>query len=85
VAVCEGTPSRYLPYRWEELASALRAHVERHEVGKVEESAFGRRLVVDGDLSTPTGRVVRVRTVWYVERHEDFLRFVTAYPLEGGR
>jgi hypothetical protein len=71
--------------RWQELASALHAHTERHEVGKVEETAFGMRYAVDGDLSTPSGRVVRVRTVWYVERGEDFPRFVTAYPLEGGR
>lgn len=70
---------------WQELASALRVHAERHEVGKVEESAFGVRYAVDGDLSTPSGRVVRVRTVWYVARGEDFARFVTAYPLEGGR
>jgi hypothetical protein len=70
---------------WHELAAALRAHTERHEVGNVEESAFGMRYAVDGDLSTPSGRVVRVRTVWYVERGEDFPRFVTAYPLEGER
>lgn len=71
--------------RWQELATALRAHVERHEVEKAEESPFGMRYAVDGDLSTPIGRVVRVRTVWYVEHGEDFPRFVTAYPLEGGR
>jgi hypothetical protein len=71
--------------RWQELASALHAHTERHEVGKVEEAAFGMRYAVDGDLSTPSGGVVRVRTVRYVERGEDFPRFVTAYPLEGGR
>lgn len=71
--------------RWQELASALRAHVERHEVGKVEESPFGMRYVVEGDFTTPVGRVVRVRTVWYMERGEDFPRFVTAYPLEAGQ
>jgi len=71
--------------RWQELASALRAHVERHEVARAEESPFGMRFAVDGDLSAPIGRGVRVRTVWYVERGEDFPRFVTAYPLGRGR
>lgn len=71
--------------RWQELASALRHHAEIHDVRTVEETAFGMRYVVEGDLSTPGGRVVRVRTVWYVERGEDFPRFVTAYPLEVGR
>lgn len=71
--------------RWQELASALRAHVEIHDVGKLEETPFGTRYAVEGDLSTPVGRVVRVRTVWYVERGEDFPRFVTAYPLEARR
>jgi hypothetical protein len=68
--------------RWQELASALRAHADIHEVGRVEETPFGTRYTVEGDLTTPVGRVVRVRTVWYVERGEDFPRFVTAYPLE---
>lgn len=67
---------------WQELASALRTHAEIHEVKKVEETAFGTRYTVEGDLTTPVGRVVRVRAVWYVERGEDFPRFVTAYPLE---
>lgn len=71
--------------RWEELVSALRAHAEGHEVAKVEETPFGTRYTVEGNLSTPVGRVVRVRTVWYVERGENFPRFVTAYPLEAGR
>lgn len=71
--------------RWQELASALRAHAEAHEVAKVEETPLGTRYTVEGDLSTPVGRVVRVRTVWYVERGENFPRFVTAYPLEAGR
>lgn len=71
--------------RWQELASALRHYVEIHDVGKIEETPFGTRYAVEGDLSTPGGRVVRVRTVWYVERGEDFPRFVTAYPLEAWR
>ena len=70
---------------WQDLASALRAHAETHEVAKVEETPPGTRYTVEGNLSTPIGRVVRVRTVWYVERGENFPRFVTAYPLEAGR
>lgn len=72
----------FIRERWRELASALRSHAEIHEVKKVEETAFGTRYTVEGDLTTPVGRVVRVRAVWYVERGEDFPRFVTAYPLE---
>jgi hypothetical protein len=71
--------------RWEGLATALRVHAEAHEVLKVEVTPFGTRYTVEGELSTPVGRVVRVRTVWYVERGEDLLRFVIAYPLEAGR
>jgi len=39
--------------------------------------------VVDGELLTPLGRRVSVRTVWIVEGEEEIPRFVTAYPQTG--
>ena len=39
-------------------------------------------LLERGLLETPSGRRVRMETVWIVERGQDRPRFVTAYPVE---
>lgn len=50
------------------------------EVTEMVESTFGSKYTVDGDLWTPSGVVVSVRTVWIIEVGEESPRFVTAYP-----
>jgi len=64
------------------LANALRRHAAENEVVKTEQTPFGTRYVVEGPLSTPNGRSVNVRVVWFVEHAETIPRLVTAYPLE---
>ncbi len=44
------------------------------------ESPHGAKYVADGSLPTPTGRSVRVRTVWIVEPADPRPRLITAYP-----
>jgi len=45
-------------------------------------SPHGTKYIIDGELSTPGGKVVPIRTVWIVEKPQEPPRFVTAYPLE---
>jgi len=66
------------------LAEALRLHAATHELGRVEESPFGTRYVVEGPLVTPDGRNPPVRSVWFIEAGEDTPQLVTVYPLRGG-
>jgi len=67
---------------WEILARALREHASEHEVMATEDSLFGQRYIVDGELSAPDGRRPRVRVIWFIETGEDAPHLVTAYPLE---
>ena len=66
---------------WEALADALRDHATRHEVARMEPSAFGARYIVDGMMVTPDGRNPRVRSVWFIRRGQEAPQFVTAHPL----
>ena len=45
-----------------------------------ERTAYGTMYVVVGVSMTPTGRMIRLRTVWMVEPADRRPRFVTAYP-----
>ena len=68
--------------KWEILADALREHGRRHEVARVQETGFGPRYLIEGELHTPIGRRPRVRTVWQMEEGAVAPRLISAYPLE---
>jgi len=44
------------------------------------ETEFGVRYVIDGWVVSPVATRAEIRTVWFVDRGEEFPRFVTAHP-----
>ena len=46
----------------------------------VHKNAYGIKYIVRGSIATPSGKQLRIYTVWIREPGEDRLRFVTAYP-----
>jgi len=73
------------PRRWDELDTALRQHAMDNEVAREEKTIFGTRYVIDGVLKARDGRLLSVRTVWFVDDDGDVPRFVTAHPLRRRR
>ena len=67
---------------WELLAEALRNHGCACEVVRKVETGFGPRYVVEGELTTPSGRRPRVRSVWQHDKGAVAPRLISAYPLE---
>jgi hypothetical protein len=67
--------------RWEELDRALRQHARNNDVAREEKTQFGTRYVIDGSLQAPDGRMLNVRTAWFVDSEGDSPRFITAHPL----
>jgi hypothetical protein len=41
----------------------------------------GVKYVIDGDMATPGGLVIKMRTIWIIDNGQERPRFVTAYPL----
>ncbi len=68
--------------QWTVLAQALVAHARAFEVVKTENTRFGTRYVIEGELSTPAERQPLVRVVWFIRSGESAPRLVTAYPVE---
>jgi hypothetical protein len=64
------------------LAQALIRHANEHDVVKDEITRFGTRYVVEGDFHTPVGRIVQLRSVWFIAKDDLNPRLVTAYPME---
>lgn len=62
------------------LEAALRSIASTGDLVDTERSEHGMMHVVVGVSMTPTGRMIRLRTVWIVEPADPRPRFVTAYP-----
>ena len=64
----------------DQLTDALLMIAQSEEVSQEVPSRYGIKYIMDGDLDTPIGIKVRLRTVWVIETHDEQPRFVTAYP-----
>lgn len=67
----------------ETLIQSLIEHARSNEVSATDQTAFGTRYTIDGELPSPDGRNPRLRVVWFTESGGDGPHFVTAYPLPG--
>ncbi len=70
----------FTPGNVELLERGLLNIAHTREVGETVDSPFGTKYTVDGNLETPGGSIVTVRTVWILEIGEQTPRFVTAFP-----
>jgi len=62
------------------LADALLMMAKSEVVSQEVASRYGTKYIIEGDLVTPNGTKIRLRTVWVVELYDERPRFVTAYP-----
>ncbi len=65
-----------------DLVRGLMAIAQNSPVESSQKSAFGVKYVLDGELKTPSGDMILVRTIWIIENNTEIPRFVTAYPAE---
>ena len=63
------------------LAHGLITLAQTADVIDVESSVHGVKYVIEGEIQTPVGRAIQVRTIWIIDVGQDRPRFVTAYPL----
>lgn len=54
---------------------------QAQDVKEVVTSLHGTKYVIDGEVKTPQGDVIMMRTVWIIDKGEENPRFVTAYPI----
>lgn len=66
---------------WERLAQALTAHGINNEVINTESTEYGMKYVIEGDIETPIGVPLHVRSIWQTDWGTEMPRLVTAYPI----
>ncbi|MBM3119140.1 MAG: hypothetical protein FJ006_06235 [Chloroflexi bacterium] len=70
----------YSAENWEAFEQHLRELILSHDVTGVEESPYGRKFVVEGAMTGPSGGTVQIVTIWVILKEESIPRLVMAYP-----
>jgi hypothetical protein len=68
--------------RWQELETAVRELIASNPAESSILDGFGRRFSVTGMIQAPSGRQVRITSVWMIRIGEEVPRFITAFPSE---
>ena len=55
--------------------------IHSEDVKDIVTSPHGMKYIIEGELEAPAGSLIKVRTVWIVDKGQNRPRFVTAYPL----
>jgi hypothetical protein len=70
----------YSAENWETFERSLRELILTQDALPVEESQYGKKFLVEGPFVGPSGRKIRIVTVWVILKDESLPKFVTAYP-----
>jgi hypothetical protein len=62
------------------LERGLLSIAQTQEVSDVTSSPHGTKYTIDGSLKTPSGKTIKLRTVWIIDKDHEQPRFVTAIP-----
>lgn len=62
------------------LRDGLLSIANKEEVNGIISSGYGTKYIIDGNLKTPSGEELTVKTVWIIDAGQEIPRFVTAYP-----
>jgi hypothetical protein len=62
------------------LREVLLGIARNNDVVYCEDKPFGRHYIIDGDIVSPSGTIIRIRTAWILEADSIAPRFVTAFP-----
>lgn len=65
----------------EVLQQALIQVAKQYQVIAFENTQFGNKYVIDGNIQAPNGRYYLLRTIWIIENNTNTAYLVTAYPL----
>lgn len=60
---------------------ALSKLAKSQEIADIISSEYGTKYIIDGEINTPSTKVVKVRTIWIIEKGQISPRFVTVYPV----
>lgn len=63
-----------------DLKKALYDLLQNYDITDETASPYGIKYTVDGQIKTPSNKLLKIRTVWVAEKEQSEIYLVTAYP-----
>ena len=63
------------------LHDSILLHAAENDFDQLVHTKFGEKYLVEGNMTTPNGKILEIRSVWIKERQEEIIKFVILYPL----
>lgn len=60
---------------------ALHTIANSEEIKDTSTSVYGTKYILDGKVNTPSGKTIKFRTIWIIEKGQISPRFITVYPV----
>ena len=72
----------YIIDNWERLETDIRGLVLSNDATPQENTEYGQLYEINGELKSPKGDLLSVRTIWMTEYATGLTKFITMYPLK---
>ena len=59
----------------------LQSLAKLQDVKDIVKSQYGTKYIIEGQIRTPNRTVLKIQTVWIIEKNQNIPRFVTVYPV----
>lgn len=63
------------------LKKALQRIAQSFDIKEEIKILYGTKYIIEGEIISPKGRIIFIRTVWIIEINQNQPRFITAYPV----
>lgn len=72
----------YAETNWEQFAEDIRAQHLALEAELGEKTKYGQKYIITRNFKGPSGKAMKLKSIWIILTGEDFPRFITIYPEE---
>jgi len=72
----------YTSRNWEQLAEDIRTQHLTLDAELGEKTKYGQKYIITGNFKGPSGKTMKLKSIWITLTGEDFPRFITIYPEE---
>ncbi len=70
----------YSSDKWELLANDIRTLLLQNDAEKIEQSEYGQKYIITGNIKGPFNKTACIITVWIILKDKKTPKFITAYP-----
>lgn len=74
----------YVPENWGQFAEDIRTQHLALDAELGEKTKYGQKYIITGNFKGPSGKAMKLKSIWIILAGEELPRFITIYPVYPG-